>query len=189
MSQVYLNQEKSLHQKASLHQKSSMHQGASQAAQILNLESWKLEISAANNAFIHGQHTRAFKHYEAALVLAKTGVTSLRDAEAIADLLAEAERQIAALVVTRHNLADLCRQSGQLEQAIEHLCNAHEALFQLLHHGDMVLRAIAQRHLKVTYRELMTFIQRHGPQARIQQSLLLTQYICDCCRQKTSSLN
>lgn len=161
----------------------------SQVTQLVNLESWKLEINAANNAFIHGQHVRAFEHYEAALTLAKSGVSDLLGREAVEDLLAEAERQIAALVVTRHNLADLFRQSGQLEQAIEHLCDAHEALFQLLHHTDLVLRAIAQRHLKITYRELMTFIQRHGPQARIQQSLLLTQYICDCCRQKAISFN
>lgn len=154
-------------------------------AQTLNLESWKLEINAANNAFIHGQHSRAFHHYEAALVLAKSGVTDLLDVDAAENLLVEAERQIAALVVTRHNLADLFRQSGKLDESVEHLCDAHEALFQLLHHPDTTIRAIARQHMKVTYRELMSFIQRHGPQMRIQQSLLLTQYICECCRQKT----
>lgn len=152
--------------------------------QTLNLESWKLEINAANNAFIHGQHLRAFHHYEAALVLAKNGVTDLLDVEATENLLVEAERQIAALVVTRHNLADLFRQSGKLDESVEHLCDAHEGLFQLLHHPDTTIQAIAQQHMKVTYRELMSFIQRHGPQARIQQSLLLTQYICECCRPK-----
>ena len=167
----------------------SLQQKVSQVTQLVNLESWKFEINAANNAFIHGQHSRAFEHYEAALVLAKSGVSHLLSREAVADLLAEAERQIAALVVTRHNLADLFRQSGSLDHAMEHLCDAHEALFQLLHHSDLALRAMAQRHLKITYRELMSFVQRHGPQARIEQTLLLTQYICDCCRQKAIALN
>ena len=153
--------------------------------QTLTLESWKLEISAANNAFIHGQHTRAFSHYQAALELANAGVAGLFNAEDV-ELLAEAERQIAALVVTRHNLADLFRQAGQLTNAVEHLCNAHEALFQLLHHVNDGVRTLAQRHSNVTYQELMSFIQRHGQHLRIQQTLMLTKYICECCRQKVA---
>ena len=160
-------------------------QESSHLAQTLNLESWKLEINAANNAFIHGQHSRAFHHYEAALVLAKSGITDLLGVKTAKNLLVEAERQIAALVVTRHNLADLFQQSGQINESVGHLCDAHEALFQLLHHPDTAIRSIAQQHMRITYLELMTFIQHHGPQGRIQQSLLLTQYICECCRQKT----
>ena len=154
------------------------------STQILYLELWKLEIGAANNAFIHGQHAKAFSHYEAALGLAKTGVDGLMAAQEVMSLLAEAERQIAALVVTRHNLADLHRQASQLNEAVTHLCDAHETLFQLFHHPHGDIRELAQRHLRVTYQELMTFTQRHGQQVRIQQSLLLTQYVCECCRQK-----
>lgn len=154
------------------------------STQTLYLELWKLEISAANNAFIHGQQAKAFSHYEAALGLAKTGVDGLMVAQEVMSLLAEAERQIAALVVTRHNLADLYCQSSQLEEAIRHLCDAHETLFQLFHHPHGDIRELAQRHLKVTYQELMTFTQRHGQHARIQQTLLITQYVCECCRQK-----
>jgi predicted negative regulator of RcsB-dependent stress response len=154
------------------------------STQTLYLELWKLEISAANNAFIHGQQAKAFNHYEAALGLAKTGVEGLMVAQEVLNLLAEAERQIAALVVTRHNLADLHRQAGQLDEAISHLCGAHETLFQLFHHPHGDIRELAQRHLRVTYRELMTFTQRHGQQMRINQTLLLTQYVCECCRQK-----
>lgn len=156
------------------------------SAQTLYLELWKLEISAANNAFIHGQHSQAFSHYEAALNLAKTGVEGLMAAQEVLNLLAEAERQIAALVVTRHNLADLHRQSGQLDEAIAHLCSAHETLFQLFHHSHSDIRHLAERHLRVTYQELMTFTQRHGQHRRIKQSLLLTQYVCECCRQKVA---
>ena len=156
------------------------------STQTLYLELWKLEISAANDAFIHGRHAKAFSHYEAALSLAKTGVEGLLAAQEVLSLLAEAERQIAALVVTRHNLADLYRQSGQLDKAIAHLCAAHETLFQLFHHPHGDIRELAQRHLRITYQELMTFTQRHGQQARIQQSLLLTQYVCGCCRQKVA---
>ena len=154
------------------------------STQTLYLELWKLEISAANDAFIHGQHSQAFNHYEAALGLAKTGVEGLMGAQEVLNLLAEAERQIAALVVTRHNLADLYRQAGQLNEAISHLCDAHETLFQLFHHPHSAIRELAQRHLRVTHRELMTFTQRHGQHIRINQSLLLTQYVCECCRQK-----
>jgi len=159
-------------------------QNAVESTQAFYLELWKLEISAANNAFIHGQHSKAFSHYEAALGLAKTGVEGLLAAQEVLNMLAEAERQIAALVVTRHNLADLYRQSGLLDKAIAHLCDAHETLFQLFHHPHGDIRELAQRHLRITYQELMTFTQRHGQQARIQQSLLLTQYVCGCCRQK-----
>jgi hypothetical protein len=154
------------------------------SAQMCHLELWKLAISAANNAFIHGQQSKAFSHYGAALGLAKTGVEGLLAAQDVQGLLAEAERQIAALVVTRHNLADLYRHSSQLEAAITHLCDAHETLFQLFHHPHYDIRELAQRHLRVTYQELMTFTQRHGQQARIKQTLLLTRYVCECCRQK-----
>lgn len=154
------------------------------SAQTHNLELWKIEISAANNAFIHGQHLQAFHHYETALELAKTGVADLLAEEDATHLLHEAERQIAALVVTHHNLADLFRQSGQLTNTGAHLCDAHETLFKLSHHIHADIRVLAVRHLKVTYQELITFTQRHGQYLRVQQTLLLTQYICECCRKK-----
>jgi len=154
------------------------------SAQILNLELWKIEINIANNAFIHGQHMQAFNHYETALELAKTGVSELLNTANATHLLLEAERQIAALVVTHHNLADLFRQASQFENTVAHLCDAHETLFQLSHHKQADMRELAQRHLKVTYQELITFTQRYGRHLRVQQSLMLTQYICECCREK-----
>ena len=147
------------------------------------LESWRMEITAANNAFIHGQHSRAFNHYKVALALASAGVEGLLNVTNV-DSLEEVERQIAALVVTRHNLADLCQQAGQRDIAIEHLCAAHETLFQLLHHVNKDVHALAQRHSNITYQELLNFIQRYGDDLRIQQSFLLTKYTCLCCRQK-----
>ena len=155
------------------------------SVQTHNLELWKIEIITANNAFIHGQYQQARKYYEAALEIAKMGVIDLLAAEDAKNLLHEAERQIAALVVTHHNLADLFRQSGQLANTIVHLCDVHETLFQLSHHIHLDIRVLALRHLKVTYQELITFTQRHGKYLRVQQTLLLTQYICDCCRKKT----
>lgn len=154
------------------------------SGQTIELELWKVEISAANNAFIHGQHTQAFKHYKAALDLARMGVANLLSTENASHLVFEAERQIAAFVVTHHNLADLYRQENQLVQVIAHLCDAHETLFQLSHHLHLDIRSLAQRHLKFTYQELMSFTQQHGQYLRIQQTIMLTQYICDCCRQK-----
>jgi hypothetical protein len=148
------------------------------------LESWRQEITAANNAFIHGQHARAFGHYNAALELASIGVAGLFDVTQ--DFLEETERHIAALVVTRHNLADLCQQAGQRDSAIEHLCAAHETLFQLLHHENRDVHVLAQRHSNVTYQELLNFVQRYGQDLRIQQSLLLTKYACVCCRKKVA---
>jgi hypothetical protein len=155
-----------------------------ESPQTINLESWKIEINTANNAFIHGQHSQAFNHYEAALGLAKFGVSELLNTEHVAHLLFEAERQIAAFVVTHHNLADLFRQSGCLEKSIAHLCDAHETVFQLSHHKKVSMRELAQRHLKVTYQELIIFTQLHGNHFRIQQCLIMTQYICECCREK-----
>jgi hypothetical protein len=147
------------------------------------LESWRREIIAANNAFIHGQHARAFGHYNAALELANAGIANLLSVTQV-DLIQEAERQIAALVVTRHNLADFCKQAAQRDSAIEHLCIAHETLFQLLHHTSRDVHVLAQRHLNVTYQELLNFVKAYGQDLRIQQSLLLTKYACVCCRQK-----
>jgi len=146
------------------------------------LESWKREIIAANNAFIHGQHSRAFDHYNAALELANAGVVSLLGTAQV-DFIPEVERLIAALVVTRHNLADLCKQAGQRNDAIEHLCAAHETLFQLLHHADRDVQVLAQRHSNVTYQELLNFVKGYGQNLRILQSLALTKHTCTCCRQ------
>jgi len=157
----------------------------SHSVQTLNLESWKIEISAANNAFIHGQHANAFTHYQATLEIAEIGVAELLLVQKV-EMLIEAERQVAALVVTRHNLADLFRQAGQLTEAVEHLCEAHESLFKLLHHANSDVQILAQRHSRITYQELMSFTQRHGKNSRIQQSLLLTKFVCECCRQKVS---
>jgi hypothetical protein len=159
------------------------HQALSPGARIL--ESWRLEITAANNAFIHGRHARAFNHYNVALELANAGITGMLNLTQI-DFLEEAERHIAALVVTRHNLADLCQQAGQRDSAVEHLCAAHETLFQLLHHQSKDVHVLAQRHSNVTYQELLNFVQRFGQELRIQQSLLLTKYACVCCRQKVT---
>lgn len=154
------------------------------SAQTIHLELWKVEISAANNAFIHGQYSQAFNHYQAALDLAKAGVTNLLSIENASHLVFDAERQIAAFVVTHHNLADLYRQADQLTQTIAHLCDAHETLFQLSHHFHAEIRSLALRHLKFTYQELVSFTQQHGQYLRIQQTIILTQYICECCRQK-----
>jgi hypothetical protein len=153
--------------------------------QTLDLELWKIEMSTANNAFIHGQFAHAFNHYRVALDIAKKGVDDLLNTQDATHLLYEAERQIAALVVTYHNLADLFQQSNQLANTVAHLCDAHEILFQLSHHKQAELRELAYRHVKVTYQELMAFTQRHGKHVRVQQSLILTQYICECCRKKT----
>ncbi|RYY75598.1 MAG: hypothetical protein EOO52_09440 [Gammaproteobacteria bacterium] len=151
--------------------------------QTSNLEDWRLEIIAANNAFIHGQQMRAFAHYHSALALANIGIAGLLAGEDAATP-EEVERQIAAMVVTRHNLADLFQQAEKSNEAAEHLCVAHEALFQLMHHKSADVRALAQRHTNVTHRELAQFIKSHGCNLRIQQSLLLTQFLCECCRHK-----
>jgi len=154
------------------------------ATQTLGLELWRIEIRAANDAFLCGQHELAFQHYEAALEIASQGVSDLLSTQHPTEILPEADRQIAALVVTRHNLADVCRRSAMPEQAVEHLCNVHETLFQLAHHPNLEITALAQRHLKVTYQELIGYTHRCGQHGRIQHCLLLTQYICACCRQK-----
>lgn len=157
------------------------------SAQTISLELWKIEISAANNAFIHGQHVQAFNHYDAALELAKSGVSNFFSTENVSHLIYEAERQIAAFVVTQHNLADLFRQAGQLTNTVVHLCDAHETLFQLAHHSHTEIRSLAQRHLKVTYQELISFTQSHGQNVRVQQTIMLTQYVCESCRQKITN--
>ena len=153
------------------------------------LESWKTAIGAANNAFIHGQARQALELYQTALAMAKASVSDIITKASPKAAAIEIERCLAALVVTQHNLADLLGQSDRLDEASFHLCAAHEYLFQLRHHPDVGLGIIAQRHLKITYRELIIFVQRHGPHKRITESLLLTQYLCDSCRQKGNFMN
>ena len=158
----------------------------SPSSQAMDLELWKIQINTANNAFIHGRLPQALEHYEAALDIAKKGVDELLNTPEATHLLYEAERQIAALIVTHHNLADLFHQSSLLEKTVAHLCDAHEILFQLSHHQHAGLSQLGQRHLKITTQALMTFAQQHDTYIRVQQSLMLTQYVCECCRKKSS---
>lgn len=150
----------------------------------LRRKQWEHEIICGNQAYGRGNFLHARVSYEAALVLAKTSINELIDTSTPGWLAIDADEQIGALVVTQHNLANLFLKQGQIESVINHLCIAHETVFQLAHHPRTDIQRLARRHLNVTYRELMAFTHLHGKHNRIDQSLVMTQYICDCCRKK-----
>lgn len=79
---------------------------------------------------------------------------------------------IAALVVAHHQLADLCLQLQRPEQAVDHLCQAHGALLQLLRGpASLALQQAAWRHSRASYAELLHYQSDHGPHPAITQLL------------------
>ena len=80
---------------------------------------------------------------------------------------------LAALVVSHHQLADLCANAQLLEQAANHLCRAHGAVMGLLQTPTtcLALQQAAWRHSRETHAELLQYQRRWGPHAGIARLL------------------
>ena len=127
------------------------------------MEQWKRAIEAGNEAFTGSAPATALGHYRLALRLAQTLVGDWPDHNAA----------LAALVVSHHNLADLHRLSNTHEDAITHVCDAHDALQRLIvdPHIDLALRQAALRHTRQTLHELLRCARTAPLHPRVQASL------------------
>lgn len=127
------------------------------------MEQWKRAIKAGNDAFTSPDPGTALGHYRLALRLAQTLVGDWPDHDAA----------LAALVVSHHNLADLHRLSNAHEEAITHVCDAHDALQRLIADPDtdLALRQAALRHSRQTLHELLRCARTAPTHARVQASL------------------
>ncbi len=97
------------------------------------------------------------------------------DGEAEDSLAAERlhDDRVAAFVVTRLNLADLCAAMGERHAAVAHRCIAHRTLMTLLR-SDQVAPALQQaalRHSRQTQVALMDHVAAHGPHPDIEAAL------------------
>lgn len=90
-----------------------------------------------------------------------------------ADACLNADACIAALVVSRLNMADLCLLSQAREEGVEHLCRAHHTLTALMHCADsaLPLRQAAWRHSRETLAALMAYRRDHGEHAAIARAI------------------
>ncbi|OZI43020.1 DUF2753 family protein [Bordetella genomosp. 4] len=126
---------------------------------------WQRATLRGNRAYERGDYAAALTQYRAALSLADTLPGQSDDVEAA----------LAALVVSHHNLLTLYEQTGQFELAAAHACRAHELLHEIA--LDYVLpecwREAAWRHGRVTYAELLQFLQRHPDHDRARRAAAL----------------
>ncbi|WP_146122830.1 hypothetical protein [Burkholderia multivorans] len=107
---------------------------------------------------------------------------------------ARAEDCVAALVVSHHNLADLYIDHGDIDAAVGHLCQAHEALIALMLDGDrqISLRQAALRQSRATHLALVSHVAHHGPHALITHALrvgCLAFNVGNTTRHRTALLN
>ncbi|MEN0037111.1 MAG: hypothetical protein AAGC78_08585 [Cellvibrio sp.] len=142
--------------------------------QQLILDAWVQAIQSGNQAFSSGNNKKARVSYQTALRVVRSMVKST-DGWGYAIPEHQVDAIMAALVVSQHNLADLYVHAGLLGRAAEHLCAAHQAIFDLLRHPVDSVAELAQRHLNMTRMELMTFLQSYGDYPLISQTLCATQ--------------
>ncbi len=86
-----------------------------------------------------------------------------------------AEDVIAALVVSRHNLADLHADAGCIDLAAAQRCTAHEELIAMVlgtaGHVPGEMQAAALRHARETHAGLMHHLTEHGDHPAITRAL------------------
>lgn len=130
------------------------------------LGAWQRVTLRGNRAFERGDHAGALTQYRAALSLADTFPGRSDDADSA----------LAALVVSHHNLMTWHERAGQTEDAGAHACRAHELLHEIASSGELSAnwRDAAWRHGRVTYAELLRFLQRHPDHGRARRSAALT---------------
>lgn len=130
------------------------------------LGAWQRATLRGNRAFERGDHASALTQYRAALSLADTFPGRSDDADAA----------LAALIVSHHNLLALHERTGQTDRAAAHACRAHELLHEITVDLSMPARwrEAAWCHARVTYAELLRFLQRHPDHDRARRAAALT---------------
>jgi hypothetical protein len=138
------------------------------------MEEWKKLICRGNRSFEDGRLDDAQMIYQAALSEADQRLGRCA-ARCDCDYL-EALAAVAALVVTHHNLADLCVRADRIEDAAGHLVAVHDRLSHLIEdrHAPCALRAAAVRNSGRTRRAMLSFADEHdvpGPTCAIDRRI------------------
>lgn len=130
------------------------------------LAQWRELTRQANAAFDRDQFAHAQRLYRRALQIAA-------DLACGPALAASPDDCLAALVVAHHNLSEAHRQRRDADAALDHLCQAHEALTRIAadpHTPDPV-RHRAVHHMGRTRLALLDWQTRNGACARTQALL------------------
>lgn len=130
------------------------------------LARWRELTRQANSAFDRHQFAHAQYLYRQALQVA----AALARGPALA---ASPDDCLAALVVAHHNLSEAHRQHHDPDAALDHLCQAHEALIRIAAdpHSPDPVRHRAVHHMGRTRLALLDWQTRHGACARTQALL------------------
>lgn len=127
------------------------------------MDEWKKLIRRGNRCFEHDRLEKAWAWYEAALQEADCCVADCAMQGSRCRYL-DALAAIAALVVTQHNLADLCVRGDRMEDAAAHLRAAHAKLMHLIDDINIpwAVRAAALRNSSQTRLAMLSFADEHG---------------------------
>lgn len=127
---------------------------------------WRRLTRRGNAAFAADRLDLATRDYTRALQLAAALVAGPA-------LAASADDCLAALVVAHHNLSDTYERRGDDAAALDHLCDAHDALMRIASEAgtrdDIRLHAV--RHLTEARIALLRWQAVHGACARTAASL------------------
>jgi hypothetical protein len=126
------------------------------------MDQWKKLICRGNRCFELARLGEAGTIYEAALAEADLCIDS-QAAEASCCRYLDAVAAVAAYVVTRHNLADLCLRLDRPEEAAAHLLAAHARIAGIIDDGSLPwsLRAAAIRNRNRAREALAEFADQH----------------------------
>ena len=129
---------------------------------------WERVMRRANGEARVGHVLPALAGCHEALALAHQLMSDLSTAGT-----GDAGDSIAALVVSRHNLADLHADAGCIDLAAAQRSRAHEELIALVLHarGDADLQLAALRHARETHAGLMHHLTEHGDHPAITRAL------------------
>lgn len=124
---------------------------------------WRQHIQSGNQAFDRLRSKQAMFHYRAALDIARSLLGNWHDAE----------EALAMLVVSYHNLADLCRQHQHADGAANLVCHIHKLLCRIAGNSqyDADWQLAAQRHSRMSYAELCRHQQDFGPHPQVAAAL------------------
>jgi len=127
------------------------------------MDEWKKLICRGNRSYENGRLEDARLLYRAALDQAERSLARCGDRGGLCTY-ADALAAVAAVVVTEHNLADLCLRCDQVEDAGAHLLAAHERVTRIMDDRTLpwTLRAAAMRNCGQARLAMLSFASEHG---------------------------
>ncbi len=147
---------------------------AAPAAAQPSLADWQVLMRAGVEHVSGGRFAHADRCYAEALAIARALLLrSIAGDEAEAGAERVHDDRVAAFVVTRLNMADLCMALGERHAAVAHRCIAHRTLMTLLR-SDKVAPALQQaalRHSRQTHVALLDHVAVHGSHPDVDVAL------------------